>query len=156
MKKKQIMDKNTLIDSLDRKILSVLVDNAKTPFLEVAKMCNVSGSAIHQRVNKLMQMGVITGSHFSIDPKKLGFQTLAYVGVYLENARVFNDVLDQIIQCHYTTGQYSMFVKVYAKDNTHLKTVLSDKLLAIQGISRTETFMSLEVLINREIPIDIE
>ena len=96
MKKKQIMDKNTLIDSLDRKILSVLVDNAKTPFLEVAKMCNVSGSAIHQRVNKLMQMGVITGSHFSIDPKKLGFQTLAYVGVYLENARVFNDVLDQI------------------------------------------------------------
>jgi Lrp/AsnC family transcriptional regulator for asnA, asnC and gidA len=155
------MDKNYQIDSLDRKILSVLVDNAKTPFLEVAKMCNVSGSAIHQRVNKLMQMGVITGSHFSIDPKKLGFQTLAYVGVYLENARMFNEVLaeineiPEIIQCHYTTGQYSMFVKVYAKDNRHLKTVLSDKLLSIEGVSRTETFMSLEVLIDREIPIEL-
>ncbi len=155
------MDKSYQIDNLDRKILSVLVDNAKTPFLEVAKMCNVSGSAIHQRVNKLMQMGVITGSHFSIDPKKLGFQTLAYVGVYLENARMFNEVLaeiseiPEIIQCHYTTGQYSMFVKVYAKDNRHLKTVLSDKLLSIEGVSRTETFMSLEVLIDREIPIEL-
>lgn len=154
------MEKNHQIDSLDRKILSVLVDNAKTPFLEVAKMCNVSGSAIHQRVNKLMQLGVITGSHFSIDPKKLGFQTLAYVGVYLENARVFDNVLKsisdipEIIQCHYTTGQYSMFVKVYARDNGHLKAVLSDKLLAIEGISRTETFMSLEVLLDREIPIE--
>ena len=134
------MEKDYQIDSLDRKILSVLVENAKTPFLEVAKMCNVSGSAIHQRVNKLMQMGVITGSHFSIDRKKLGFQTLAYVGVYLENARMFNEVLaeiseiQEIIQCHYTTGQYSMFIKVYAKDNRHLKTVLSDKLLSINGI----------------------
>jgi Lrp/AsnC family transcriptional regulator, regulator for asnA, asnC and gidA len=155
------MDKSYQIDNLDRKILSVLVENAKTPFLEVAKMCNVSGSAIHQRVNKLMQMGVITGSHFSIDPKKLGFQTLAYVGVYLENARMFNEVLEEvgqipeIIQCHYTTGQYSMFIKVYAKDNRHLKAVLSDKLLSIKGISRTETFMSLEVLIDREIPIEL-
>ena len=155
------MEKNFQIDDLDRKILSVLVDNAKTPFLEVAKMCNVSGSAIHQRVNKLMQMGVITGSHFSINPKKLGFHTLAYIGVYLENARAFNEVLEEmnkipeIVQCHYTTGQYSMFIKVYAKDNTHLKAVLSDKLLSIPGISRTETFMSLEVLINKEIPIEL-
>lgn len=155
------MDKSSQIDNLDRKILSVLVDNAKTPFLEVAKMCNVSGSAIHQRVNKLMQMGVITGSHFSINPKKLGFQTLAYVGVYLENTRIFEDVLKgmndipEIVQCHYTTGQYSMFIKVYAKDNGHLKTVLSDKLHSIKGVSRTETFMSLEVLIDREIPIEL-
>ena len=154
------MDKNFHIDELDRKILAVLVKNAKTPFLEVAKMCNVSGSAIHQRVNRLMQAGIITGAHFSIDPKKLGLPTLAYVGVYLENARVFNDVLQkmqnipEIIQCHYTTGQYSMFIKVYAKDNSHLKQVLSDKLLAIPGISRTETFMSLEVLIDKEIPVE--
>jgi len=154
------MDKSFQIDSLDRKILSLLVKNAKTPFLEVAKMCNVSGSAIHQRVSRLMHAGVITGAHFSIDPKKLGLQTLAYVGVYLENARVFNDVLHQInkipeiIQCHYTTGQYSMFIKVYAKDNSHLKQVLSDKLLSIPGISRTETFISLEVLIDKEIPVE--
>ncbi len=155
------MEKNLHIDVLDRKILSILVKNAKTPFLEVAKICKVSGSAIHQRVNKLIEMGVITGSHFSIDPKKLGFQTTAYVGVYLENALLFSDVLKEmkkipeIVQCHYTTGQYSMFIKVLAKDNVHLKHVLSEKLVAIRGVLRTETFMSLEALIDREIPIEI-
>lgn len=155
------MEKNLHIDVLDRKILSILVKNAKTPFLEVAKTCKVSGSAIHQRVNKLIELGVITGSHFSIDPKKLGFQTTAYVGVYLENALLFSDVLKEmkkikeIVQCHYTTGQYSMFIKVVAKDNVHLKQVLSEKLVAIRGVLRTETFMSLDALIDREVPIDI-
>ena len=155
------MEKNLHIDVLDRKILSILVKNAKTPFLEVAKLCKVSGSAIHQRVNKLIEMGVITGSHFSIDAKKLGFQTTAYVGVYLENALLFGDVLKhfekipEIVQCHYTTGQYSMFIKIFAKDNVHLKQVLSEKLVAIHGVLRTETFMSLEALIDREVPIEI-
>ncbi len=155
------MEKNLHIDVLDRKILSILVKNAKTPFLEVAKLCNVSGSAIHQRVNKLIDMGVITGSHFSIDPKKLGFQTTAYVGVYLESALLFSDVLNEmkkipeIVQCHYTTGQYSMFIKIFAKDNTHLKQVLSEKLVAVHGVLRTETFMSLDALIDRNIPIEM-
>ncbi len=153
------MEKNNEIDALDRKILSILIKNGKTPYLEVAKKCNCSGSAIHQRINKLTEMGVITGSHFSVNPLKLGLQTLAYVGVYLDNARVFKNVLkkmeelQEIVQCHYTTGQYSMFIKIYAKDNSHLKQLLSDKLLSIHGISRTETFMSLEVLIDKEIPI---
>lgn len=155
------MEKNPHIDVLDRKILSILVKNAKTPFLEVAKLCNVSGSAIHQRVNKLVDMGVITGSHFSIDPKKLGFRTTAYVGVYLENALLFSDVLNEmkkipeIVQCHYTTGQYSMFIKIFAKDNIHLKQVLSEKLVAVRGVLRTETFMSLEALIDRDVPIEL-
>ena len=155
------MEKNPHIDVLDRKILSILVKNAKTPFLEVAKLCKVSGSAIHQRVNKLVDMGVITGSHFSIDPKKLGFQTTAYVGVYLENALLFSDVLNEmkkipeIVQCHYTTGQYSMFIKIFTKDNIHLKQVLSEKLVAVRGVLRTETFMSLEALIDRDVPIEL-
>ena len=155
------MEKILHIDVLDRKILSILVKNAKTPYLEVAKICKVSGSAIHQRVNKLIEMGVITGSHFSIDPKKLGFQTTAYVGVFLENALLFADVLNElkkipeIVQCHYTTGQYAMFIKIFAKDNIHLKQVLSEKLVAIRGVLRTETFMSLEALIDREAPIEI-
>jgi len=155
------MEKNIHIDTLDRKILSILVKNAKIPFLEVAKLCKVSGSAIHQRVNKLIDMGVITGSHFSIDPKKLGFKTTAYVGIYLENALLFSDVLvemkkiPEIVQCHYTTGQYSMFVKIFAKDNTHLKQVLSEKLVAVRGVLRTETFMSLDALIDRDIPIEM-
>ena len=155
------MEKNLHIDILDRKILSILVKNAKTPFLEVAKQCKVSGSAIHQRVNKLIEMGVITGSHFSIDPKKLGFQTTAYVGVYLESALLFADVLKEmkkipeIVQCHYTTGQYSMFIKIFAKDNIHLKQVLSEKLVAVRGVLRTETFMSLDALIDRDVPIEM-
>ncbi|OQY05634.1 MAG: transcriptional regulator [Bacteroidetes bacterium 4572_117] len=155
------MEKNLHIDVLDRKILSILVKSAKTPFLEVAKLCKVSGSAIHQRVNKLIEMGVITGSHFSIDHKKLGYQTTAYVGVYLENALMFADVLaemkkiPEIIQCHYTTGQYSMFIKIVAKENTHLKQILSEKLVAVRGVLRTETFMSLDALIDREVPIEI-
>lgn len=155
------MEKNTHIDILDRKILSILVKNAKTPFLEVAKLCKVSGSAIHQRVNKLIDMGVITGSHFSINPKKLGFKTTAYVGIYLENALLFADVLEEmkkipeIVQCHYTTGQYSMFVKIFAKDNMHLKQVLSEKLVAVRGVLRTDTFMSLEALIDRDVPIEM-
>lgn len=147
------------IDSLDRKILSILIKDARTPFLEVARECNVSGAAIHQRVQRLIRLGVISGSQFILEPKKLGYHTCAYIGIFLENASLFNDVsekllkIPEITQCHYTTGQYSMFIKVYTKDNEHLKDVLADKIQAINGISRTETFISLDVLVDRQLPM---
>lgn len=147
------------IDSLDRKILSILIKDARTPFLEVARECNVSGAAIHQRVQRLIRLGVISGSQFILEPKKLGYHTCAYIGIFLENASLFNDVsekllkIPEITQCHYTTGQYSMFIKVYTRDNEHLKDVLSDKIQAINGISRTETFISLDVLVDRQLPM---
>jgi Lrp/AsnC family transcriptional regulator for asnA, asnC and gidA len=153
------MEENLHIDSLDKKILTILTKNARIPFLEVARECNVSGAAIHQRVQKLTKLGVISGSRFTIDPRKIGFKTLAYIGIFLDNAGLFNDVLEklgkipEITQCHYTTGEYAMFVKVYAKDNEHLKAVLADKVQSINGISRTVTFISLEVLIDRQLPI---
>ena len=150
---------HSLIDSLDRKILSILTQNARMPFLEVARECNVSGAAIHQRVQRLTKLGIISGSQFVVDPKKLGFNTCAYVGIFLDNASLFPEVSEQlykiaeITQCHYTTGQYAMFIKVYARDNEHLREILSDKIQGINGVLRTETFISLDAMVNRQLPI---
>jgi len=147
------------IDRLDKKILSIIKENARIPFLEVARECKVSGAAIHQRVQRLVKMGVIKGSEFIIDPKKIGYNTCAYMGIFLEKASQFNSVVDaflkipEITQCHYTTGNYAIFIKIYAYDNEHLKTILVDKLQSIKGIARTETFISLEESFNRHLPV---
>ena len=153
------MSYNLHIDSLDKKILSILTKDARTPFLEVARECNVSGAAIHQRVQRLIKLGVISGSQFIVEPKKLGYNTCAYIGIFLENASLFNDVSEKLVkipeitQCHYTTGQYSMFIKVYTRDNEHLRDILTGKIQSINGISRTETFISLDVLVSRQLPV---
>jgi Lrp/AsnC family transcriptional regulator for asnA, asnC and gidA len=152
-------DNNLNIDSLDRKILSILIKNARMPFLEVARECNVSGAAIHQRVQRLTRLGIISGSQFIVDPKKLGYNTCAYIGIFLDNASFFPDVSEQLLkipeitQCHYTTGQYAMFIKVYAKDNEHLRKILTEKIQSISGVMRTETFISLDVMVNRQLPV---
>lgn len=148
------------IDALDKKILTIIQGNARVPFLEVARECNVSGAAIHQRVQKLTKMGVITGSEFIVDPKKIGYHTCAYIGIFLEKAGMYKQVVDQlrdipeIVQCDYTTGNYSIFIKVYTRDNEHLKVILADKLQSIVGIARTETFICLEETLNRHLPIN--
>ncbi len=154
------LEENFQIDSLDKKIIKMITKNARIPYLEVARECNVSGAAIHQRIQKLFRMGVITGSKFTIEPKKIGYKTCAYMGIFLEQASLYNDVLlelekiPEITQCHFTTGNYSVFIKIFAKDNEHLKSILSDKIQLISGIARTETFISLEEGFNRSIPID--
>jgi len=148
------------IDNLDTKIIKMITKNARIPYLEVARECNVSGAAIHQRIQKLIRMGVITGSKFTIEPKKIGYKTCAYMGIFLEQASLYNEVLQElkkipeITQCHFTTGNYSVFIKIFAQDNEHLKSILSDKIQLISGIARTETFISLEEGFNRSIPID--
>ena len=154
------MEESFQIDSLDKKIIKMITKNARIPYLEVARECNVSGAAIHQRIQKLTRMGVITGSKFTIDPKKIGYNTCAYMGIFLEQASLYNNVLQElkkipeITQCHFTTGNYSIFIKIFARDNEHLKTILSDKIQLISGIARTETFISLEEGFNRFLPID--
>jgi Lrp/AsnC family transcriptional regulator, regulator for asnA, asnC and gidA len=152
--------KNILhIDSLDRKILSILTRNARAPFLEVARACNISGAAVHQRVQRLIKLGIISGSQFNVDPKKLGYKTCAFIGIFLDNAALFSNVSEKLIkipeitQCHYTTGEYAMFVEVYTRDNEHLRAVLADKIQAIKGVSRTETFISLDILVDRQMPV---
>lgn len=153
------MEDGLLIDDLDRKILSLITENARIPYLEVARECNVSGAAIHQRIQRLTRLGVITGSEFVIDPKKIGYHTCAYMGIFLESASLYPEVvrklndIPEIVQCHYTTGNYSIFIKVYTKNNEDLKHVLVDKLQAIPGIARTETFISLEESFNRQLPL---
>ena len=148
------------IDSLDKKILTLITKNARIPYLEVARACNVSGAAIHQRIQRLLKLGIVSGSEFTLDPKKIGFHTCAYVGIFLDNAGLFPDVVEQlkeipeITQCHYITGGYSIFIKVYTRNNEDLKHVLGEKVQSIVGISRTETFISLEESFNRQIPLE--
>ena len=154
------MDETHQIDELDRKILSLITKNARIPYLEVARECKVSGAAIHQRIQRLSKLGVITGSEFSISPKKIGFNTCAYVGIFLDSAHLYPVVVEQlekipeITQCHYITGGYSIFIKIYTRNNEDLKKLLVDKVQAIQGISRTETFISLEESFNRQLPLE--
>lgn len=150
------------IDTLDRKILSLLMGNARTPFLEIARDCGISGAAVHQRVQRLTRLGIISGSQFNINLKKLGYKTCAFIGIFLDNAALFSDVSEKLVdipeitQCHYITGQYAMFVEVHTCDNEHLRVVLADKIQAIKGVSRTETFISLDVLFERQIPFTAE
>ncbi len=153
------MEENSQLDNLDKKILSMITANARIPFLEVARECKVSGAAIHQRIQRLTRLGIITGSEFIIDPKKFGYHTCAYIGIYLQSAHLYPEVvkklkeIPEITQCHYTTGVYSIFIKVYTKNNEDLKHVLVDKLQKISGIERTETFISLEEGFSRQLPV---
>lgn len=153
------MSENLQIDNLDRKILDIITKNARIPYLEVARECNVSGAAIHQRVQRLIRIGVIKGSEFKVDPVMVGFRTCAYIGIFLDHPGNYKEVvkklneIPEVIECHYTTGNYSLFIKVYTRDNEHLRLVLTDKIQTIVGIMRTETLISLEESINRQIPV---
>ncbi len=147
------------IDDLDRKILKLITANARIPFLEVARECGVSGAAIHQRVQRLVAVGVIVGSEFIVSPQKLGYNTTAYMGIYLEKVTYDKKVLKQlreiseVVECHHTTGQYAIFIKIQTKTNKHLMKIIDTDLQAIDGIARTETFISLEEDFKRQIPI---
>ncbi|AFJ09391.1 Lrp/AsnC family transcriptional regulator [Prevotella intermedia] len=150
------MDK---IDKLDRKILSILSQNARIPFKDVAAECGVSRAAIHQRVQHLIENGVIIGSGFHVNPKSLGYTTCTYVGLNLERGSMYRDVVERIstipevIECHFTTGSYTMLVKLFAKDNEQLMDLLNNRIQSIPGVVSTETLISLEQSIKREIPI---
>lgn len=146
------------LDSLDKKILSMIAQDARVPFLEVARACNVSGAAIHQRIQKLVSAGILQGSQFVINPEKIGYETCAYVGLYLKDPSDFDLVVDklkkipEVVECHYTTGGYDMFVKIYALNNHHLLNIIHDKLQPL-GLSRSETIVSFNAVIDRQIPI---
>lgn len=153
------MDK---IDRLDKKILSILSLNARMPFKDVAAECGVSRAAIHQRVQRLIEEGVITGSGFDVNPKSLGYSTCTYVGITLERGSMYKKVIEkvaqipEIVECHFTTGPYTMLIKLYARDNEQLMDLLNNKLQAIPGVVSTETLISLEQSLKREIPVIVE
>ncbi len=148
------------IDNLDKKILSILSKNARIPFKDVAAECGVSRAAIHQRVQRLIEGDVITGSGFDVNPKSLGYSTCTYVGITLERGSMYKEVvkrlelIPEVVECHFTTGPYTMMVKLYARDNEQLMHLLNGQLQEIPGVVATETLISLEQNIKREIPVE--
>ncbi len=147
------------LDGIDKKILKELTINSRKPILEISRIIGISGAAIHQRIRKLNECGIISGNHLKINPKTLGYSTLAFIGVYFDKAeRNYEAIkimkkIPEILECHYTTGNWSVLIKIICKDNEHLMSLLNNKIQSIEGVSRTETFISLEQQIDRQISI---
>ena len=148
--------------NLDRKILEIVMRNARIPSKDVAVVCGVSRAAIHQRIQRMIDLKVITGSGYHVNPKVLGYTTCTYIGVKLEKGSMYKDVvpelekIPEVVECHFTTGPYTMLIKLYARDNQHLMELLNDKIQMIHGVVATETLISLDQSMNREIPIHYE
>lgn len=149
---------NQKLDKLDKQILKLIADDARIPFLEVARACGVSGAAIHQRIQKLTSLGILKGSQFIIDPEKMGYQTCAYIGLNLKNPESFDNVvaelkkIPEVVECHYTTGNFDMFIKLYALNNHHLLTIIHDRLQPL-GLASSQTLISFHAAINRQLPV---
>ena len=146
------------MDKLDRQILKMIAEDARVPFLEVARACNVSGAAIHQRIQKLTNLGILKGSQFVIDPEKIGYETCAFIGLNLKNPEDFDKVVEElkhipeVVECHYTTGNFDMFIKLYAVNNHHLLNIIHDKLQPL-GLASSQTLISFHSAIDRQLPI---
>lgn len=146
------------LDKLDRQILRLIAADARVAFLEVARECNVSGAAIHQRIQKLTSLGVLKGSQFIIDPEKIGYETCAFIGLNLKDPSSFDEVVSkletipEVVECHYTTGNFDMFIKIHATNNHHLLNIIHDKLQPL-GLARSETLISFHTAIDRQLPI---
>jgi Lrp/AsnC family transcriptional regulator for asnA, asnC and gidA len=147
------------IDGIDKTILKHLMQDARTSILGIAREIGISGAAVHQRLRKLESSGLISGSKLIINPKVLGYNTMAYVGVHLDNASKYSSAIKrlkeipEVVESHYTTGNWSIFIKILCKDNTHLMKVLNEEIQFIKGVARTETFISLDQQIDRQLKL---
>lgn len=149
-----------IIDDLDKKILTIITHNARIAFKDVAEQCGVSRAAVHQRVQRMFDIGVIIGSGYQVNPKMLGYNLCVYVGLTLERGHMYRQVcaelekIPEIVESQFTLGAYSMLIKLYARDDKHLMHLLNTKIQAIPGIANTETLTTLDESINRSLPID--
>lgn len=147
------------IDNLDKKILNIIMKNARIASKDVALECGVSRAAIHQRIQRLIEMKVITGSGYTVNPKSLGYNTCTYIGVSLEKGSMYREVVQElekipeVVECHFTTGQYDIFIKLYARNNDHLLHLLQNQIQAL-GLARTETLISFKEVFKRQVPIN--
>lgn len=149
------------IDTLDRRILALLIRDARTPFVEIARKCKVSGAAVHQRVSKMMEAGLIAGAHFKLSPQAMGYMTCAFIGIQVNltststHEEVFAKIscIPEIVECHHISGKYSLLVKIYTHNNEHLKKIIVEKIQSIPEITFTETFISLEAGFERSLPV---
>ena len=149
-----------VVDGIDRKILRLLIQNARMPFLEIARECGVSGAAIHQRIRKLEAAGVILGSRLEVDPKKLGFDVCAFISISISDNSLQMQMVErlrhipEVVECHFITGTYNVMVKLYCVDNDHLMSTIFNHILSIPGVSSTQTYISLNELFSRQVCID--
>lgn len=150
----------TYIDATDRKILKFLIKNARKPFLEIARALGISGAAIHQRIKKMEDEGIIMGSSLVVDPKKLGFGVCAFISIRITDPLLQSQTVEQlknipeIVECHFITGTYNVMVKLYCIDNDHLMKTIFDGILRIKGISTTQTYISLDEQFQRQVHVD--
>lgn len=148
------------LDAIDRKILKFLIKNARMPFLEIARECGISGAAIHQRIRKLDESGVILGSRLIVDPKMLGFDVCAHIGIIIKDPQQLMQTMEklrdvpEIVECHFITSSYNILAKLYCLDNEHLMRTIFDGILRIPGVSTTETFISLQEAFQRQVNVD--
>ena len=148
---------NYQVDPIDQKILANLVNNARTPFLEIARECGISGAAVHQRVKKMEEAGIIVGSQLIVKPKALGYNICAFIGVQLAQANMYKGVIEilrniaEVVECHFVTGDFVVLLKVYCRDNDHLMNILIDTIQNIPGVAKTNTFMSLDQAFERQV-----
>lgn len=148
------------IDEIDKKILSYLVKNARIPFLEIARECGISGAAIHQRVKKMEDAGIIEGSRFNVKPRALGYKVCAFIGVTLDHAHKYKTVVEEIktipevVECHFITGNYTFLLKLICRNHQHLMELLINTLQNIPGIAKTESFIALEQPVDRQINLE--
>lgn len=152
--------KSQEIDGVDLKIISILTFDAKTPYAELGEQIGVSAGTIHGRIKKMIDLGIIHGSKLSVDYNRLGYDICAFLGIYLKESSMYDSAsralkkIPEVVEAHYTTGVYSIFVKILCQDTDHLRKILSKKIQKIEGIQRTETFISLHESINRPLLID--
>lgn len=153
------MAQNLQIDKLDKQILSILIKDAMTPFTEIAKDLTISTGTVHVRMKKLTDMGVVLGSHLEINPSKAGYDICAFLGIFLERGSEYHECvahmkkIPEIVELHYTTGTYSAFAKIICRDTQHLRETLNEHIQTIKGVQRTETFISLEESIKRQVEV---
>jgi Lrp/AsnC family transcriptional regulator for asnA, asnC and gidA len=146
------------LDKIDKEIIYMLMDNAKTSLAQISKSVGISTTAVHQRIKKLENAGVMENSISFLNPRKIGYKVVSYIGVFLEQPSHYQDAIkalkdiNEVVEAHYTTGNYTIFLKVLCKDNDHLMEILN-KIQKLKGVTRTETFISLEQSINRQLKV---
>jgi len=147
------------LDKLDLQIIHEMMENAEVSYADLGKKLFVSGGTIHVRIKKLQEAGIVKGTKLNVDLKQLGYDVIAFIGIYLEKSSLYDFVakelqrIPEIVRLNYTTGNYSMFAEVVCKDINQLRFVLHDELQKIKGIERTETFISLEESFTRNVQV---
>lgn len=147
------------LDDIDRKILALLIADAKMPYTEIARKVHVSGGTVHVRMARMEELGIVLGSTLRVDYQKLGYGVSAFLGIYLTKSSVSDSVaqllskIPEVISIHYTTGNYGFFARIVCRDTQHLRDVLHDQIQLIEGIERTETLISLQENLNRSIQL---